>query len=464
MRDEDDATPPYRNKAARTSRHLSTFSAMSSGSITQPKRRNARDSRLSPRFPKEKKEFPLVLLHCSLLPPNMPTRAKILDADILQAVLPEEYWRRWQLLIEKIKGDLEIQSRGVLIPHPKADYELLEERLMESLELAKPRLRSGHYYGNETVDEVEESESDADTAIQGTKCRDCGKKVVEDIARDRKWEVKVYAANGLMRAGAWSAAWNEMEKVDVEVSVWLPEDVRREVDERCLELGIGHQMEAEEEYQHQPSEAETRRSEVYGNSDHDTQEKIDGLVDSSHPEDDGQRGKYTSQHRPQHDVPIPPMELKQLFINYIKILAQDNRNVAIAILSLIVLFLTLNTSASMPRSIDRHTKPLSVFLPSSQKIPQCAVSSVSSVSVAPQLPTVGSIITTKDTVAPLQHENPVGSVATLKDTPAPLRNENPVVPDSLAQTDKQAIILDGKQDDIHEVELDDETTSTSEIC
>ena len=258
----------------------------------------------------------------------------------------------------------------------------------------------------------------------------------------------MYAANGLMRAGAWSAAWNEMEMVDVEVSVWLPEDVKREVDGRCLELGIGYQMEAEEEeaeHVHDHMEAETRRTEVYGNSGHDTQEKIDGFFESHHLEEDGRRGNYASRHRPQHDVPVPTLELKQLFINYVKALAHDNRNVAIAILSVAVLFFTLSTSASTSQSVDRHTVPLSGLVPSSQKISQCTMSSMSSVSAAPELPSTGSAVTSKDTAAVLQHEKPM--------TPA-----------SPAQTDVQAITTDGKQDAIHEVELEVENSSTAEIC
>lgn len=105
----------------------------------------------------------------------MPITARISDAALLQAVLPEEYWSRWEILMDKITNDREVQSRGVLIPHPKADYELLEERLLESLELVKPKLRLGHYFGNENVDENEESESDEENTSPCSKCQDCGK-------------------------------------------------------------------------------------------------------------------------------------------------------------------------------------------------------------------------------------------------------------------------------------------------
>lgn len=89
------------------------------------------------------------------------------------------------MLAEKIAKDREVQSVRVLIPHPKADYYLVEERLLESLELIKLRLKPGHYYSNENVDAVDESESDAETASQGTKFQDCGKRVAQDEAKDR---------------------------------------------------------------------------------------------------------------------------------------------------------------------------------------------------------------------------------------------------------------------------------------
>ena len=51
----------------------------------------------------------------------------------------------------------------------------------------------------------------------------------------KRWELKIYAANGLMRAGAWSAAWSEMERCDVEISPWIPDDMRKALDKRLQE-------------------------------------------------------------------------------------------------------------------------------------------------------------------------------------------------------------------------------------
>lgn len=392
MRDEDEAIPHRRQRISRLSGKAPTFSALASGVITpQKNRRSGKDRISSPRNVKVKKEFPLVLLHCSLLPPAMPIRARISDAALLQAVLPEEYLRRWELLTDKITNDIEVQSRGVLIPHPKADYELLEERLLESLELARPRLRSGHYYGNEVVHEVEESESDTETAVQGAKCQDCGKRVVEDIARDRKWDVKVYAANGLMRAGAWSAAWKEMEKVDVEVSICLPRELRKEVEERCVHLGIGHEIEADEEQEYECIDTETRTREIYGTPRHDPHETGNGFSEPTHLYDKVQGEPFASQHQGPHHASAPTIELKQLFINHIIPLAQDKRNLVIAVLSLAVVFLSLHMSTSSGQTINRSMTRSNSSTPSLQPVTRCITNPISSVSTLAVVPPASSV-------------------------------------------------------------------------
>ena len=414
MRDEDDAISRHGKRTPRISRNMSTMSARSLGSVSQTQRRSGGESLLSPKNAKVKKEFPLVLLHCSLLPPAMPIQARISDAALMQAVLPEEYWQRWKLLSDKITNDIEVQGRGVLIPHPKADYELLEERLLESLELAKPRLRSGHFFGHEDVDVVEESESDTETARQGTKCQDCGRRVVKNTTRDREWEVKVYAANGLMRAGAWSAAWNEMEKVDVEVSVSLPQDIRREVEERCFRLGIDHEPEVEVVNEYEPTDAERRRREVYGTFKHDPQEKIDGLFEASGSHNDAHPEAFRSQPHYQHHVSPPAIELRHLFINYVSLLAQDRRNVVIAVLSLAVLFFAFGTSLPPQQGIGWRMVPVNVSVPSSEVVPHCTHVSISPVIPAPVVPTsvlpADSTPTSKDSVRLTECNKPTISV------------------------------------------------------
>jgi hypothetical protein len=444
MRDEDDIIPYHRERSSRLSRNMS-----SSGSISQTKRRSGIGSGISPRCAKVKKEFPLVLLHCSLLPPVMPIKARISDTALLQALLPEEYWRRWDLLTDRITNDPEIQSRGVLIPHPKADYELLEESLLESLELKRPRLRSGHYFGNENLQEAEESDSDAEPAIQGTKCQDCGKRVVQDTQHDRHWEVKVYAANGLMRAGAWSAAWNEMEKVDVEVSVYLPVDVRREVEERCSHLGIDHDIEADEVPEYEPTEAETRRREIYGTSTAGTQGNVHGFFESTHSYHEDLRESSMSQHRSQNPVPAPTIELTELLVNYVKVLAQDKRNVVVAGLSLAILYFALGASTSPQQGVGRYEVPANVSVSSLMSIPQCTIGTVSSMSHLPAASATDSIPTTK---------LPVSSMPQLPATPATGSISTTKLPVSTADQDLPTISVGVAATNLHAVAAQSETS------
>ncbi len=263
-------------------------------------------------------------------------------------------------------------------------------------------------------DVVEESESDTETARQGTKCQDCGRRVVKNTIQDREWEVKVYAANGLMRAGAWSAAWNEMEKVDIEVSVNLPEDIRREVEERCLNLGIGQEPEVELVNGYEATEAEKRRREIYGTPEHDPQEKIDGLFEASDSYNDSHQEAFRSQPHQQHDIPPPTVELKHLFINYVSHLTQDRRNVIIAILSFAMLFFAFGTSPSPQQGINWHTVPVNASVPPSGALPQCTHASIPPTIPVPVVPTsvlpADSIPTSKDSVKLIECNRPTISV------------------------------------------------------
>jgi len=353
--DDDDMTPGHRRCGSRMSGgRLSTFSTRSSNSTnTSPTKRGAgnRSSQSSPQksSSKLKKEFPLVLLHCSLLSPSLGLQMKMPESWWLKEVLPEEYWNRWKTLEEKVLGNGEVRTRGVLIPHPKADYDLLEERLLESLELERPRVRSGHFLGVEPgkVESAEE-ESEAEST-RSSQCPDCGRVVATGVEMERKWEIKVYAANGLMRAGAWGAAWGEMEKVDVEVGVWMPAEVRREVEARLHDMGYtGLEEDDTVHGDVEESEEERRRREIYGSSAPDSQEKIDGLFDEEYHEPRPQ-----SEERHPHPATAqhpPTADLQSLLVRYLKALVQDRRNMVIALLSMIVLFYAMTPPASQAAS------------------------------------------------------------------------------------------------------------------
>ena len=288
---------------------------------------------------KVKKEFPLVLLHVTLLP--MPLSY---SSEILETVLPPSILANWKLLQEKATDT--VLERGILIPHPREDYDLLEERLLESLELKIPRLlKCGHFHlsPEEEADIVDESDSETENdADDADICLDCGRRIRDGKfgsagTGSKRWDIKLFAANGLMRAGAWSAAWREMERVDVAILPWMEEDMKRELDLRREEdeRARAENVHAERE-EGIGSLDDARLREIYG---HDAQSFIDGLHDEIPP------AAPTSQRTPVK-TPAEDVPLLDLLREYAYHVAQDRRNLAILFLSIVVVFLSMRSSPS----------------------------------------------------------------------------------------------------------------------
>ncbi|PGH28245.1 hypothetical protein AJ80_00136 [Polytolypa hystricis UAMH7299] len=365
MGDESyDDEEPFTPKSRRHARYsgVSMRSLMSSpGLVSKQSDRSPHESNKSP--PVQEKEYPLVLLHCTVLPPSLslPQGSVAPTPELLKEVLPEKYWKRWKLLEDKIVGSGLLRDRGLLISHPQEMYDVLEERLMESLELVRPRLSHGHFLGGDGDDDSRQSSEDEGSEHDeehesnnkhGHKCPDCGGKVVQGLhSEERKWDVRVYAANGLMKAGAWAAAWREMEKVDVEVGVWLPADIRRELERRIIEQDA---VKVEEE--RQLAEEKKRRVEVYGDTSCSptAQDEFSGLERGDEfpfPQSFEQMPRAPSPPfaKPSREVshshsqkgPTAEVDLQTLLANYIRVLASDTRNVALAFLSILVLYLAV---------------------------------------------------------------------------------------------------------------------------
>ena len=367
--DGDDEVDPLTRRSVSTLHHrrgsrLSGASRRSGGS-TQTSPTKSRRSGGSP-LKNSRTEFPLVLLHCTLLPPTIggiAVQGALEDDTLLREVLPELYWKRWRILREKVKDNVEVRTRGVLIPHPRGEYDLLEEKLLESLELERARVREGHFTrgldGEEQEPEQEpledsRPEEGADETSKKVHCPDCGHKLSTGTERERSYEVKIYAGNGLMAAGAWGAAWQQMEKVDVEVGVWMPEEIRREVEHKLFDLGIDpYAEEVPEHAEEDVDEVERRRREVYGdrgNTNHDqAQEKVDGLFDDSFARTPHRtpRTNGTPRHA-RYDVPFrhAPHSLQQLVGSYIRSTLEDGKNIFILVLSVVVLFYALQQGNS----------------------------------------------------------------------------------------------------------------------
>lgn len=304
------------------------------------------------------REFPLVLLHCTLLPPSLPVGfTGIPNQKIVKEVLPQKYWRRWKLLEEKV-GSGVLRDRGVLVSHPQDSYDLLEERLLESLELQRPRLHHGHFLGREEYDSDKDDdfrrEESATDDEQGELCADCGGRVVTCNDRSRKWDIKVFAANGLMRAGAWAAAWKEMEKVDVEVGLWLPSDVRRELERRLLEDDEDRRIQLSSEV------VDSRPPLQREDTAKSTMSNLDNCAMFPRGFSPAPATIPQHEHRspPMQEKPTQDIDLQTLLINYIRVLVGDRRNIAIILLSIVVVFLAIG-SARFPAPVPelRHFPP-----------------------------------------------------------------------------------------------------------
>lgn len=340
--------------------------------------------------PKVKKEYPLVLLHCTLLAPSLPVPGAVLPQNkkTVEEVLPPHYWKRWRRLQEKA-GSGVLRDRGVLISHPEDLYDMLEERLLESLELQRSRLDHGHFLGHEEsgpgsegeLSDQGESETDGE---QGEECPDCGGRVRQHGDSNRKWEIRVYAANGLMRAGAWAAAWKEMEKVDVEVGLWLPSDVRRELEKRLAENAA------------EDTTATAALGEKAGpdmQSPLSRHARVSSVADSDHSRhsepvssDLGIKPSEPRAERPKHQI-----ALRTLFINYIRVLAGDRRNIALVFMSILVVFLAIGSQQpTLTTQSVLHSFPRVIESPSSvsMSVPVASAPAVSpSTTPAESVPT-----------------------------------------------------------------------------
>ncbi|KAJ5158117.1 uncharacterized protein N7500_007768 [Penicillium coprophilum] len=351
--DDDDYLTPPRRRAGLRSRSPGP----------SPLKRSPYYSPNASKQPKPKKEAPLVLLHCTLLPPSIPVpgASDPRNQDILEEELPAEYWKRWRRLQDRV-GSGVLRDRGVLISHPEDLYDILEERLLESLELQRPRLQNGHFVGREDhssssgsegdFSDIEESETDGE---QGDECPDCGTHVRHGDS-NRKWEIRVFAANGLMRAGAWAAAWRDMEKVDVEVGLWLPSDVRRGLERRLAE----EQMAVVEQAQAQPPQMSMQMQMHMSplvDGGHPVSPEIPQSPRQSHARMISDVGSFQSDEMTFRQV-LPEAEgrfggeekkkehevaLSTLLVNYIRVLAADRRNIALLLLSSLVAFLAIGS-------------------------------------------------------------------------------------------------------------------------
>lgn len=364
-----------------------------------------------PRF-KSRPEAPLVLLHVTLLP------LRWIWGDLVNNLDPAEMSEQaktlrnsWRVLQDRV-GDTVIE-RGVLLGHPQNDYEVLEERLLEALDLPVRRrariLECGHYLGpsNEsTLTEDEESEDEysqhrRQSATKRHWCATCKSEIRYDALGDAKvFRLKVYASNGLMRAGAWEACWKEMERVDAELEPLVEPAVQDEIVRLAAmqqEREIAQQQEAEIAKEVEMQYEEQRRSEellqqeqarsqsssppapeVIPEAIHEhihksrsprrrqrDEERLREIYGETPPPPESHT-REPSAHRPSPHVPASPARsseettapeprenlrrgyqsasLPELLLRSARVLMQDRKNVVIFTLGLFVLILSLRTT------------------------------------------------------------------------------------------------------------------------
>lgn len=377
---------------------------------------------------------PLVLLHVTLLP--CPTLAY--STQTISEIAPAYFLENWRLLQEKLSDT--VLSRGILIPHPGEEYDLLEERLLETLDLCAPRITDcGHFYA---AGDESDGDSGTDSGVSDVGrdsgvlplltntphqandddvCNECCKPIQipgKGIGSGtRRWNVKIYAANGLMRAGAWAAAWREMERVDVEIEPWLSDDVKRALDGRREQEEQEEQARADEanrlrleigEIERARMEAEaakTRADEKALEMELEVKRLSAALLSASQPtvaastlpeksvgEKEPEQERVVKPAAPRASTKAHPrigdeIPLSRVLFNYLYLQVQDRRNIALAVLSILVVFLAMGSLSD--KVIPNQTALESVTLTAEHA--QMATPIPSS-SIVDALPDVGTAV------------------------------------------------------------------------
>jgi hypothetical protein len=347
----------------------------------------------------------------------------------------------WRLLQEKL-GDT-VLERGILLPHPQDSYEVLEERLLEALELpVHPRaliLKCGHYMGpSETPSDDEAGDYWGKEQKEERKwCDICGRDVrVEEVGDVEKGEkmfrVKIYASNGLMRAGAWAAAWREMERVDVEIEPFVEGHLGVELEH--LATITRHEMPIEvEQHEEDDGFVDEDTVEHIHVHEHEVHEEPPPI----HEEDDALRRKLMEEERMRevygHDAPEvqrPRLErrsssrasvhddsLPDLLLAAFKVAMRDRKNVAIVVLSLFILILSLRPSTVV------HN-PLPSVVMESPSIAQITTTVFREATVTEMVPVTTSIMVPVQVPAKVAE---VVEVAEPVEAPNVIENPAPVV-------------------------------------
>lgn len=317
----------------------------------------------------EKKEYPLVLLHMTLLPVELRW-----SSESMFEILPPHVIENLQLLRSKVSET--ILNRGILVPHPRGEYELLEERLLEALELRNERVtKCGHFRARDSTSSSSSGEGSIRSADSGValslngeaveQCTTCNSPIkatatAVDVG-GRKWSIKVFAANGLMRASAWTAAWTEMESVDVEILPWISPSLgkrldamaeREEQDERRQQENDETRIKAVVEEQVRIAHEERKRMDDDERAMRTQSEAAPPRVQPRAVQKIVSRRSDLPQVYRAADIP-----LSMLLRNYFFLLAQDKRNIAMFALAMLAIWMSLRAAVLPPPMLDLVALP-----------------------------------------------------------------------------------------------------------
>lgn len=431
-----------------------------------------------PRF--KRNTPPLVLLHVTLLPLQWPWGHVLENAhpdDLSQgAKNVRDTWRQ----LQDRMGDTTCE-RGILLPHPQEDFEILEERLLEALELPLRRrariLECGHYLGpsNEmTLEEESDTEDEYPESLKHLRsaalerqthwCGTCQSEIRYDaLGPGKVFRIKIYASNGLMKAGAWEACWKEMERVDVELEPIVEPAVQDEISrhaleqEKAMELHQADQEEGELPEEPNASFLEQESSVIYNAPssppppetrvmvsappsapppgmhederrwrDEQRLREIYGHAPSGHAEHSGAaENTMPSSEYPHRETPASPSaeayarreerrqqapktdSLPGLLLEAFKVMMQDKKNVMIAIMGVLVLVLALRVGAAR----DAHRDAM-MFQPVMEApeaptvtVTERAAEQQQTTSVVPSVESVSSASAATPSVADVVSEN-----------------------------------------------------------
>ncbi|KAF1819900.1 uncharacterized protein K489DRAFT_383454 [Dissoconium aciculare CBS 342.82] len=310
----------------------------------------------------ESRDYPLVLLHVTLLPADIRW-----SPEVLRRLLPQNILDNLELLRCKISET--VAQRGILIQHPKGEYELLEERLLQSLELSKERVtKCGHFRARDSVSSAVSSVSsvkDSDSAIGSdietcSTCHQHMKPAQSGAAGEKVWAVKIFAANGLLGPSAWAAAWSDMERVDVEIFPWIDADLRKQLDAAQTEADAAQDLlNEQEESRIRAILEEQARTAGEGRGPTSSDFALDPpaadpdrhLSPSPAHASSSDPNNTTPRRKPRLSLPEiyrrpADIPLSILLRNYLFLLAQDRKNVIIFVLGVLVLYLGLLSGGS----------------------------------------------------------------------------------------------------------------------